>query len=79
MRMKWEIQNKLLELIAHAVVRQMCACMRKPDASAINVDGRMDISVQELESNVVRYVDEDLLPCEVLGFFAQINGTTGEA
>ena len=75
----WAIQNELLELIAQAVVRQMCACIRKPDAFPIIVVGTIDIAVQELQSNVVRYVDEDLLPHEVLGFFAQINGTTGEA
>jgi len=44
------------------------------------VDGTTDITIQEQESIVVRYVDENLVPEEVfLGFFAQSNGTTGEA
>ena len=65
--------------MAHAVVRQMCACIRKAEAFAIIVDGTMDIAVQEQEYIVVRYVDEDLVPHEVLGLFAQTNVTTGEA
>ena len=65
--------------MAHAVVRQMCACIRKAEAIAITADGTTDIHVQDQESIVVRYVDEDLVPHEVLGFFAQTNGTTGEA
>ena len=65
--------------MAHAVVRQMCACIRKAEAFAIIVDGVIDIAVQGQESIGMRYVDEDLVPHEVLGFFAQINGTTGEA
>jgi hypothetical protein len=44
------------------------------------VDGTTDITIQEQESIVVRYVDENLVPNEVfLGFFAQSNGATGEA
>ena len=65
--------------MAHAVVRQMCACIRKAEAFSIIVDGTIDIAVQEQESIVVSYVDEDLVPHDVLGFFAQTNGTTGEA
>ena len=58
----WAIQNELLEFMAHAVFRQMCACIRKAEAFVIIVDGTMDIAVQEQESSVVRYVDEDLVP-----------------
>ena len=58
----WNIQNELLELMAHAVVRQRCACILKAEAFAIIVDGTMDIAVQEQESIVVRYVNEDLVP-----------------
>ena len=55
--------------MAHAVVRQMCACICKAEAFAIIVDGTIDIAVQEKESIVMRYVDEDLVPYEVfLGF-----------
>lgn len=76
----WAIQNELLELMAHAVVRQMCTNIRKAGAFAVVVDGTTDINVQEQESVVVRYVNDDLVPCEVfVGFFAQSHGTTGEA
>ena len=60
--------------MTHAVVRQMCACIRKAEALAIIVDGTMDIAVQEQESIVVRYVDEDLVPHDVLEFLALANG-----
>ena len=60
------------------MVRQMCACICKAETFAIIVDGTIDIDVQEHESIVVRYVDEDLVPHEVLGFFEQTNVTTGE-
>jgi hypothetical protein len=76
----WAIQNELLELMSHAVVRQMCINIRAAGAFAVMVDGTTDITVQEQESIVVRYVDHDLVPQEVfLGFFAQSNGTTGQA
>ena len=76
----WAIQNELLELMARAVICQMCACIRKAEAFAIMVAVTTDIAVQEQASIVLLYVDEDLLPHEVfLGFFTQTNGTTGEA
>ena len=76
----WAIENELLELMAHSIVRTMCTNIREAGAFAIIVDGTTDITVQEQESIVVRYVDADLVPCEVfLGFYAQNNGTTGEA
>ena len=65
--------------MAIAVVRQMCACIRKAEAFVFIVDGTIDIVVHEQESIVVRYVNEDLVPHEVLGFFAKTNATTGEA
>ena len=65
--------------MTHAVVRQMCAYIRKAEVFAIIVDGKIDIAVQGEESIVVRNVDEDLVPHEALGFFAQTNGKTGEA
>ena len=70
----WAIQNELLELMAHVVVCQMCACIRKGEAFAFIVDGTIDIAVQEQEYLVVSYVDEDLVPHEVLGFLALANG-----
>ena len=60
--------------MVHAVVRQMCACIHKAEAFTIIVDGTIDIAVHEQESLVVRYVDEDLVPHEVLGCCAQTNG-----
>jgi hypothetical protein len=76
----WAIQNELLELMAHSVVREICSNIRTAESFAIMVDGTTDINIQEQESIVVRYVDDDLVPHEAfLGFFAQSNGTTGEA
>jgi Domain of unknown function (DUF4371)/hAT family C-terminal dimerisation region len=76
----WAIQNELLQLMAHSVVRQLCANIVKAGSFALVVDGTTDITIQEQESIVIRYVDENLVPNEVfLGFFAQSNGTTGEA
>jgi hypothetical protein len=76
----WAIQNELLQLMAHSVVRQLCADIVKARSFALVVDGTTDITIQEQESIVVRYVDENLVPNEVfIGFFAQSNGTTGEA
>ena len=39
----WAIQNELLELMAHSVVRQMCANILRAGAFAIMVDGTTDI------------------------------------
>ena len=64
--------------MAHSVVRQLCSDIVKAGSFALVVDGTTDITIQEQESIVVRYVDENLVPNEVfLGFFAQSNGTTG--
>ena len=64
--------------MAHAVARQIFVCSRKAEAFAIIVGDTIYIDVQEQESIVVHYVDEDLVPHEVLEFFAQTNVTTGE-
>ena len=75
----WAVQNELLELSAHAVVRQRCACIREACAFASIVDDTTDITMYKNKSIVVRDVDEDLVPHEVfLAFFTQNNGTTGE-
>ena len=69
----WAIQNELLELMAHSVVRQICTNIRTAESFAIIVDGTTDINTQEQESIVVRYVATDLVPHEVfLGFLPRV-------
>lgn len=75
----WAVQNELLELSAHRILRELCATIRRAKQYSIIVDGTTDMSCTEQESIVVRYSDDNLSPHEVfLGFYTMSSGTDGK-
>ena len=73
------IQNEILQLYSHTIIRNICDSIRQAQHFAIIVDGTQDITRCEQESICIRYVDSDLQPQEAfLGFYA-VDSTTGQA
>ncbi|KAJ1089934.1 hypothetical protein NDU88_003074 [Pleurodeles waltl] len=73
-----DIQNKVLQLLSHAVLHQI----RKnigDNPYAVIVDGTQDISGQEQESFCICYTDQDLYPHEHFIGLYQADNTTGTA
>ena len=75
-----DIQNEMLRLISHEVVRGLVAELHsdgQPTYFSVIVDGTQDVNGLEQESICLRYVDDDLqVHEEFLGFF-QCASTTG--
>ena len=74
------IQNELLQLAANDILRDICIDIRDTGMFSIIVDGTIDITCCELESIVVRYVNNTTLcPEEVfLGLYNMTNGTSAQ-
>ena len=75
----WAVQNELLELSAHRILRQLCVAVRHAKQFSVIVDGTTDMSCAESESIVVRYTDDNMGPHEVfLGFYTMTSGADGK-
>lgn len=74
------IQNELLAMFGHALIRKICDDIRSAKQFSIIVDGTQDVSGNEQESICIRYVDtKTLQPVEAfLGMYA-VQDTNGHA
>jgi hypothetical protein len=75
----WEIQNEILELLAHGVLRNICEDIQSAKHFSIIVDGTTDISHNEQESIVLRYVTPNLKPQEMFVGFYSVTATDGNS
>lgn len=76
----WKIQNEVLQIMAHDIVRLLCREVRDAGMFAVVVDGTTDITRREQEAISVRYVNADLKANEVfLGFYNLETGTDGRS
>ena len=75
----WEIQNEILELLAHSVLRNICEDIQSAKHFSIIVDGTTDISHNEQESIVLRYVTPNLKPHEMFVGFYSVTATDGNS
>ena len=65
------VQNEILELMAHTILRDMAAEVKASEAFAVIVDESPDASHTEQVSMCVRFVDSDFVPQELfVGFYA---------
>lgn len=71
------IQNEILELYSHDIVRTIAGSVLKSGCYGLIVDGTQDISKSEQISICLRYVDEDLLPHEEFVGLYDPPSTTG--
>jgi hypothetical protein len=62
----WTVQNELLQLSAHRILRELCAVIRHAKQFSVIVDGTTDMSCNEQESVVIRYTDDNLCPHQML-------------
>jgi hypothetical protein len=74
-----EIQNEILLLMAHHLLRDLLSRVRRCLPFAIMVDGTQDCRSLEQESICVRYVDENLKPQEVFVGLFMTDSTSGDA
>jgi len=72
------VQNEILEMFSHSVVRNICGRIRQADSFAVIVDGTQDISRKEQMSICIRYVDNDLCPHEEFLGLYEPPDTTGK-
>jgi len=71
------VQDEMLKLYSDATLRCILERARKSKTFAVIVDGTQDINRTEQESICIRYVTDELEPCEdFVGFYA-VEGTTG--
>jgi hypothetical protein len=71
------IQNEILLLFSHNIIRSIADKIRHSGHFAVIVDGTQDASKKEQLSICMRYVDEEFVPCEeFIGLFEPPN-TTG--
>jgi hypothetical protein len=73
------IQNEVLEMYGHQIVRQIANDVQAAIYFAIIVDGTIDISGNHQESICLRYIDKDLQPHEEFIGFYELQDTTGAA
>ena len=73
-----DIQNEILEMYSHSVVRNIVKQIQETDSFAVIVDGTQDISRKEQMSICIRYVDKDLCPHEEFLGLYEPPDTTGE-
>jgi hypothetical protein len=72
------IQNEILDLFGHSVVRKICRRIQQAGMFAIIVDGTQDIARKEQMSICVRYVDDDFCPHEEFLGLYELPETTGK-
>jgi len=72
------IQDEILQLYGDATLRLILAKVQTSQSFAIIVDGTQDINRTEQESMCLRFVDDDLNPCEEFVGFYSVDGTTGK-
>lgn len=76
----WKIQNELIDMFSHNILRQLSTDIQKAGPFSIIVDGTQDITGCEQESICIRFVDQATLePVEVFIGLYSMNSTTGEA
>lgn len=75
----WEIQNEILRLLAHGVLRNICEEILAAKHFSIIVDGTTDISHNEQESIVVRYINQSLQPQETFVGLYAVTATDGHS
>jgi len=73
-----DIQNELLQLMAHAVLREITTRIKTSGSFSVIVDGTQDCKHQEQESVCLRYLDNELKPTEVFVGLYSVESTTGE-
>jgi hypothetical protein len=74
-----EIQNEVLQLMAHSVLRSLIADISKARIFSLIVNETTDQSTDEQVSVCVRYVDDEMQPYEVFLGLYQTADTTGES
>jgi hypothetical protein len=72
------IQNEILDLFGHSVVRNLCRQIQQAGMFAIIVDGTQDVSGKEQMSICVRFVDNNLCPHEEFLGLYEPPETTGK-
>lgn len=73
-----DIQNELLEIISHAVLRQICSDAQKAGCFGVVADGTQDVQGTEQMSICIRYITQDFEVIEdFLGLYA-LSSSTGE-
>lgn len=74
-----DIQNELLQLMAHAVLRNISTEVNKSGIFSVMVDGTQDFNHCEQESICIRYVDDNLKAHEMFLGLYTTNSTTGDS
>jgi len=69
----WKIQNEMIDMFSHSILRRICAEIKNAGPFSIIVDGTQDVTGCEQESICVRYVD-GLQPVEVFWGCTQWTG-----
>jgi len=72
------IQNEILEMYSHAILRQILDRACQSRSFAVIMDGTQDINKVEQESMCIRIVDDNLDPFEEFVGFYSVEETTGE-
>jgi hypothetical protein len=76
----WLIQNEILEMLSHSIVRNIMLKVNDAKQFAIIVDGTQDIAGLEQEAVCIRYVDRDTLEsCEFFVGLYELPTTTCKA
>lgn len=73
------IQNEIIQLFSHNIVRKLASDVRKSGPFSVMVDGTQDVSGQEQESICIRYVDEHLNSHETFFGLYSVESTSGES
>ncbi len=73
-----QVQNEMLQLYSHSVVRKIIEEIMDAKSFAIIVDGTQDVSRKEQMSICIRYVDKELCPHEQFIGLYEPPSTTGE-
>ena len=71
-------QDEILQLYGDATLRRILAKVQTSQSYAIIVDCTQDINRTEQESMCLRFVDDELNPCEEFVGFYSVDGTTGK-
>jgi len=74
----WLVQNEILEMISHSILRKIIQNIQDAGQFAVIVDGTQDTSGLEQESICIRYVDRNtLIPNEPFLGMYEMSTTTG--
>jgi len=74
-----DIQNEMLMLMSHSVLRKVTAMVKQSEAFSVIVDGTQDCTHTEQQSVCIRFVDEHLKPREMFVGLCATASTTGQA